>query len=95
MKNIAIRTAMWATAGLIVSVAWGIYFATANKAIPIEPATRAVARLTQPTVAFFLSMNAALPLGLTSTVVANTATYALIGLALEMIRRCRSVHLSN
>ena len=80
MRNSLIfRIALWASTGFLVSAGWGLYFASANKANPIEPIVYAFFRLTQPvaaiTVAYF-----DFPRGLTWIVVENAATYALLGL---------------
>ena len=81
------RIAMWASVGLLVSIGWGLYFASADKALPIEPIVYILASLTQPTVAVALYLKPAHNLGLTSVVVANAATYALFGWVVETIRR--------
>lgn len=96
MKNALLRVAMWAGGGLLVSVCWGIYFASANKALPIEPIVHTLARVTQPTAAVLLHIKPGLPLGLTWVAVANAATYALLGSITEAIGRSRrSLHISN
>ena len=96
MKNAAIRIGMWAIAGFLVSVGWGLYFASVNRNIPIEPTAYILAKLTQPTAAFIGYLNPAAPLGLNWLVAANAATYALLGLILETIRqRYRLLHISN
>jgi hypothetical protein len=96
MRNTVIRIAMWASAGFLVSIGWVFYFANANKANPIEPAIYILANLTQPIAAIVLYLNRTSPLGLTWVVVANAATYALLGSIMEAIRqRYRSLHISN
>jgi hypothetical protein len=95
MRNVLIRTAIWASAGFLVSLAWGFYFAGTNKGIPIESTVYALARLTQPTAAVVLYLNPAAPLGLIWVAVANAATYALLGLILETVRHHRSFRLLN
>jgi hypothetical protein len=96
MKSALIRIATWTSAGFLVSFGWGFYFATTNKGIPIGPIVYALARLTQPTAAMVLYLNPASPLGLTWVAVTNAATYALLGLMVETVRRYhRSLHLSN
>jgi len=82
------RIAMWASAGYLVSGGWGLYFASANKADPIGPIVYTLVRLTQPLVAVTVSQFD-FPLGLRWTMVANAATYALVGLIVEMIRQHR------
>ncbi len=77
---------MWASAGFIVAVGWGFYFANANRAEPIGPIINTLATLTLPLVAVVASYGD-FPIGLRTAVVANTATYALIGLILGTIRR--------
>lgn len=77
---------MWAGIGAMAAAAWGLYFATADKAIPIGPIVYTLARLTQPVVAiglYFFDF----PLGLNSVIAINAATYALVGLIVETIRQ--------
>ena len=84
-----VRTALWAGFGAVASVGWGVYFATADKAVPMGPIISTLARLTQPAVAVGLhSFN--FPLGLRLTVAANAATYALLGLIVETVRSDQS-----
>ena len=77
------RVALWAVAGLLVAAAWGFYFAAANKNIPIDPVVSFLARLTCP-IAIFGSHFA---ISLYWVLVANLATYALVGAAVETLRR--------
>jgi hypothetical protein len=96
MKSVLAQIATWTSAGFLVSFAWGFYFATADKGIPIGPIVYALARITQPTAAVVLYLNPASALGLTWVAVTNAATYALLGLMVETVRRHhRSLHLSN
>jgi len=96
MKSLLIRIATWTSAAFPVSFGWGFYFATANKGIPIGLFEHTLARLTQPTAAVVLYLSPASPLGLTWVAVTNAATYALLGLMVETVRRHhRSLHLSN
>jgi hypothetical protein len=97
MRNTMIsRIAMWASVGLLVSVGWGLYFASTNKALPIEPIVYILAAVTQPTAAVALYLRLVHQLGLTWVVGANAATYALLGLVVETIRRhYRSLHIPN
>jgi hypothetical protein len=83
MKN---RIAMWASAGFLVAGCWGLYFASADKANPIEPIVYTLARLTQPVVAVVVSYSH-FPVGLRWCLVANAATYVLVGLIVETIRK--------
>ena len=84
---------MWASAGLLVSVGWGLYFTNANKALPIEPIVYAFAAVTQPIAAVALYLKLAHQLGLTWVVAVNAATYALIGSVVETIRHYDSQHI--
>lgn len=97
MRNsVTFRIAMWASAGFLVSVGWGFYFASTNKAIPIESIVYTLAWLTQPTAAVVSYLNLISPLGLAWVAVANAATYALFGLIVETIRQhYRSLRISN
>ena len=54
MRDLLIRIAVWASAGFFVSLGWGLYFASANKSLPIGSTLYALATLTQPTAAIFL-----------------------------------------
>ena len=87
MRNAVIRIAMWASAGFLVSVGWGVYFSNADKAIPIGPTVYALAEFTEPIAAVVLYLDPTYLLGLRSVVVANAATYALLGLIVETFRR--------
>ena len=80
------RIARWASAGFLVAAGWGLYFASADKANPIEPIVYILARLTQPVVAVTVSYFN-FPLGLRWALVANAATYALVGLIVETPRK--------
>lgn len=95
MRNVLIRIAVWAGAGFLISVGWGVYFANANKALPIEPLVYTLAKLTQPAAAVVLYLRPNLPLGLTWLTVANAATCALLGLIVETIRHhYRPIHIA-
>jgi hypothetical protein len=77
------RIAMWASAGLIVAGGWGLYFAAANKDHPIEPIVSALVHLTCPVAI----AGRYFPISLYSSLVANAATFALVGLIVEILRR--------
>jgi hypothetical protein len=85
-SSVKYRIAMWASVGFLVSGCWGLYFAGANKAKPVEPIVYALARLTQPVIAVIVSCFN-FPIGLHWYLVANAATYALVGLIMETIRK--------
>ena len=87
MRNSVIRIAMWASAGFLVAVGWGLYFATANKADPIGPIVYTLARISNPVAGAVTVLYPNSPLGLWPLVAANVATYALLGLIVEKIRR--------
>ena len=96
MRSVLIRIATWMSAGFLASFGWGFYFATTNKSIPLGPMVNILTRLTQPTAAIVLYLKPDSPLGLTWVAVTNAATYALLGLMVELVRRHgRSLHLSN
>jgi len=87
---------MWSGAGFLASVCWGFYFATADKDIPIGPIVYALTVLTQPVVPVVLHFEPHYPLGVRAVVIANAATYALVGLIVEVIgRHSRLVQISN
>ena len=93
MKNATLRVAMWAVAGFLVSVGWGIYFASSDRVLRIDRVVSVLAAWTQPSAALALYVKPSLSLGLTSVTLANAATYALLGLIAETIRRTyRSLH---
>ena len=85
MRNVTFRVGVWSAAGLLIAMGWGLYFATADKATPVEPLIYALARLTQPVVAVVVSYFTP-HLGLRAAVVANAATYAMVGLIVETAR---------
>lgn len=77
------RIAMWAAAGFLVAGGWAVYFFVANKDVPIEPMVSALVRVTCP----IAIVGAHHPVSLYSALAANVATYALVGLAVETLRR--------
>lgn len=77
------RIAMWAVAGLLVGNGWAIYFSVASKDRPIEPIVSTLVRLTCP-ISIVGSHH---PVSLYSALVANVATYALVGLLVETLRQ--------
>jgi hypothetical protein len=76
------RIAMWATAGFLVAGGWAVYFFVESRDRLMEPVFTIV-RLTCPVaiVGFHHSVNLYL------AIVANVATYALVGLVVEVLRR--------
>jgi hypothetical protein len=78
------RIAMWASAGFLVAGYWAIYaFATAPAALFVEPEIMILVRLTCPIalLSHYLTLSWVL--------LANAATYAVVGLIVEMSRRRR------
>ena len=82
------RIAMWACAGFLAAGSWGLYFANADRSKPIGPLVDDLARLTQPIAAVVVSYVHS-PVGLHSFLWMNAATYALVGLIVEALRRKR------
>jgi len=81
--SVKYRIAMWAAAGFLVASGWAVYFLVASKDHPIEPIVSTLVRLTCP----IAIVGSHYPVSLYSTLVANVATYALIGLVVETLRR--------
>ena len=77
------RIAIWATAGFLVASGWAVYFLVASKNHPIEPIVSNLLRLTCPVAI----VGSHYPVSLYSALVANVATYALVGLVVESVRR--------
>jgi len=77
------RIAIWAAAGFLVAGAWAVYFFLANKDLPIEPLVSTLVRLTCP----IAIVGAHYPVSIYSALAANVATYSLVGLAVEILRR--------
>jgi len=78
-----LRIAIWAVGGFLVACGWAVYFFARNKDLPIEPVVSSIIRWSCP-IAIVGSHH---PVGLYSTLAANVATYALIGLLIEILRR--------
>jgi len=80
------RIAMWASAGLLVVGCWQLYvFATAPIPISVEPIVWVLARLTCPVL--FASFYFHFGVGFYWVLLANAATYALVGLIVETLRQ--------
>jgi hypothetical protein len=77
------RIAIWAAAGFVVAGAWGVYFLVASKDHPTQPMVSTLIQLTCPVAIIGFHY----PVSLYSTLVANVATYALIGLVVETLWR--------
>jgi len=77
------RIALWAAAGFLVASGWAVYFSLANKDRPMESIVFTFLRSTCP----IAILGSHYPVNLYLSLVANAATYALIGLAVETLRR--------
>jgi hypothetical protein len=77
------RIAMWASVGFLVAGGWALYFAWSNKDNPIPPIVSTLSRLTCPVAI----AGSHFPLSLYWVLVANVATYAVVGLIVEILRR--------
>jgi len=77
------RIALWAAAGFLVASGWAVYFFLKDKDLPMEPIVSTLLRLTCPVAI----VGSHYPVRLYSTLVANVATYALVGLVVETLRR--------
>ena len=77
------RIALWATAGFLVASGWAVYFSLASKDRNMESMVFTFARLTCP----IAILGRHYSISLYAAVAANAVTYALIGLAVETLRR--------
>jgi hypothetical protein len=77
------RIAIWAAAGFLVASGWAVYFFARNKDLPIEPIMSVFIRLSCP----IAIVGSHYPVSLYSALAANVATYALVGLVIETLRR--------
>lgn len=77
------RIVAWAAAGFLVASGWAVYFLLASKDRPIEPIVSVLARLTCPVAI----VGSHYPMSLYSVLGVNVVTYALVGLAVEIVRR--------
>jgi hypothetical protein len=77
------RISAWATVGFMVAACWAFYFAVRSKDLPIEPVVSTLARLTCP----IAIAGSHFPISLYWVLVANVVTYALVGAAVEILRR--------
>ena len=77
------RIAIWAGVGFLVAGCWAVYFAIASKDNPISPIVNTLARITCPIAA----AGAHFPISVYWALIANAATYALIGVLVETLRQ--------
>ena len=82
-RSMKYRIAIWAAAGFLVASGWAVYFFVRNKDLPMEPIVSALIRLSCP----IAIVGSHYPVSLYSALAANIATYALVGLAVEILRR--------
>lgn len=88
MKNLTFRLVLWATVGFMISLRWGLYFANADKTLPIGTDVNTLAYLTQPVaVAIAWRLRMVTGVSLSTVAILNAATYALVGLVFEWMRR--------
>jgi uncharacterized RDD family membrane protein YckC len=80
------RIALWASAGFLVAACWALYaYASAAPAMTSGDPIVSLVELTCPVV--FASIHFHFALGLYWSLVANAATYGLIGLIVETLRQ--------
>jgi hypothetical protein len=77
------RIAIWAAAGFLVASGWAVYLLVRSRDHLIQPIVSTLIRLTCPVAI----VGSHYPVSLYSVLVANVATYALIGLVVETLRR--------
>ena len=77
------RIAIWAAAGFLVASGWAAYFFSVSKGHPIQPMVSTLVRFTCPVVI----IGSHYPVSIYLALAANVATYALIGLVVEILRR--------
>ena len=77
------RITLWAATGFLVGAFWALYFYS-SAPIPAEPMWT-LARLTCPIA--LASDYFHFPVGVFTSILANAATYALVGLMTEALRR--------
>lgn len=77
------RIAIWAAAGFLVAAGWAVYLLVASKDHLIEPIVSVLIRITCP----IAIVGSHYPVSIYSALVANLASYALIGLMVETLRR--------
>jgi hypothetical protein len=81
--NMKYRIAIWGAAGFLVAFEWAVCFFLRNKELPIGPLVSTLVRLTCP----IAIVGAHYPVSIYSALAANVATYALVGLVVEILRR--------
>ena len=80
------RIATWASAGMLVAVGWAVYACvTTAPAMTSADPIMALVELTCPIV--FVGMHFTFGISLSWSLVANAATYAMLGLIVESMRQ--------
>ncbi len=81
------RIALWSGVGFLVAVGWALYSFSAfpSPITPAEPIVWNLALLTQPIV--LASFHFHFGIGVYWVLLANTATYGLVGLIAETVRQ--------
>jgi hypothetical protein len=77
------RIAIWAGLGFLVAGCWAVYFAIASKGNPISPIVNILARITCP----IATAGAHFAISVYWVLIANAATYALVGVIVETLRQ--------
>lgn len=77
------RIAIWAAAGFLVASGWAVYFFARSKNLPIEPMLSTVVRLSCP----IAIVGSRYPISIYLALAANVATYTVVGLVVETLRR--------
>jgi hypothetical protein len=81
------RIAIWAVAGAIVVAFWSIFFMTTHLNLGASGIGRAIVCFTCP-----IALAGRHPQSLYFVLVANAATYALVGVVVEVMRRHYRIH---
>ena len=81
------RIVIWATAGFLIAGLWAVYAASTfpSPLISAQPIVWALINITCPIA--FASMHFHFGVSLYACLIANAATYGLVGLAIESVRR--------
>ena len=79
------RIAIWASAGFLIAAGWALYFAVRSKDNPIEPIVYTLGLLTQPVA--LVGSHFHFGMSFYFVILANAATYALVGLIVETLRQ--------
>jgi hypothetical protein len=77
------QISIWAAAGFLIASAWAVYFLERNKDLRIEPIVSTLIRLTCPVA--IVGMHR--PVSLYVALAANVATYAMVGVIVEILRQ--------